>query len=132
MAYEDELKSVVKQAVREALLEFRHVQRLDTKRVVQEARQRVIDDDEVLTSLDAAALCGVKSSTIWKWVRDGRLSPLGGQPYRYSHAEVLRARDSGRKPRGPGPIVPSVDVAEQSAQIFAGLVEKDVQDSLRD
>jgi excisionase family DNA binding protein len=47
----------------------------------------------VLTTKEAAKPAGVTPRTIQKWVREGRLQPLGGRPYRFRLADVERARD---------------------------------------
>lgn len=53
-------------------------------------------ETSILTTAQAAALCGVTAKTIRAWVKSGRLEPLGGRPYKFSRRAVELARD--RKP----------------------------------
>ncbi|MGH1341336.1 MAG: helix-turn-helix domain-containing protein [Nannocystales bacterium] len=50
----------------------------------------------VLTTKQAAALCGVSPKTIRAWTKSGRLKALGAAPFKFEKAAVEAARD--RKP----------------------------------
>ncbi len=60
--------------------------------VLQEEREAP-PETSILTTAQAAALCGVTPKTIRAWVKSGRLEPLGGRPYKFARRTVERARD---------------------------------------
>ncbi len=60
---------------------------------VEAVKDGVASTPTVLNTAEAAKLAGRKPRTIQKWVRQGRLSPLGGPPYRFKPTDVEVARD---------------------------------------
>jgi excisionase family DNA binding protein len=58
------------------------------------------DFDDLLTPREAAALLGVRPSTIARWARDGLLKPAVHTPgghRRYRRGEVLAVRDADER-----------------------------------
>jgi excisionase family DNA binding protein len=76
-------------------------------------------DDELLTPREVAELFGVRTTTIARWARDGRLDPIRtpGGHRRYSRASVravLAAEDTG-----PEPTPEEKRMAEDAARLYA-------------
>jgi hypothetical protein len=107
-----ELSRLVERAVANALTASRAMIREECRRAIRESG-KALAEDEVVDSKAAAGMAGVEVTTIRKWVRAGRLQPLGGQPYRFTVREVQRARDSVPR-RG----APTEQVADQIVEVL--------------
>ena len=59
---------------------------------------------ELLTTREAATLCGIGERSLWRWSRSGQAPPpvkIGGTAVRYRRAELLDWIEAGCPPR-PG------------------------------
>jgi len=83
------------EAVRVGVAQSRAIIREECVRALGQSRSLNETGASVLNSKEAAELCSVKATTILRWVKTGRIVPLGGQPYRFRRSEIERARDAG-------------------------------------
>lgn len=89
---ESELSRVVRDAVRAGFEDNRHVIRQEVAGALERGDKLVASGAAVSTK-EAAKIAGRTPKTICRWVKQGRLNPLGEAPYMFSPADVVAARD---------------------------------------